>query len=138
MQEITVLYTDSENLLHNVVYNSKTGNWSEGDLANEKLIPSFDAGMGVVYHQCAKCSNNTIIAFQDVNGFVQVGNRTSNGWILTQVDVGAVNNTGLALGTVTVAAVPRRISLYYQASSLNLSQYVWEPANGNGLGEILA
>lgn len=137
VQEITVLYMNFENLLHNVVYNSKTGNWIEGDLAKEKLISSFDAGVSVVYHQCANCSNNTIIAYQDVNGFVQIGNRTSDGWILTQVDINPINNTGLALALEITSGLPKFVDIYYQAPNLNLGLHSWEPADINFTGEIL-
>ncbi len=38
-----------------------------------------------MYNQCKMCANTTIIAFQDTNGFVQIGNRTSDGWASTQI-----------------------------------------------------
>lgn len=138
VQEITVLYIDSGNLLHNIVFNSKIGSWVEGDLVNEKLMPSLDAGVSVAYHQCARCSNNTVIAYQDLNGFLQIGNRTSDGWILTQIDANPIDNTGLALALVVALGLPKNICVYYQAPNLKLSQHVWKPVDVNNSGEILA
>lgn len=133
-QEITVLYIDSNNLIHNVVYNSATDRWTEGDLSREKYITSINASLPALYHQCALCANTTIIAYQDVNSFVQVGNRTSNGWTVKQV-LNPVNRTGLALQPFYREGIVDQINLYHQKSNLNLSLACWTPPEVNNGGK---
>ena len=76
-----------------------------------------------MYHQCSLCPNTTIIAFQNENGFVQIGNLTSRGWALTQL--GPANNpaigTGLALQPFRWNEFPDQVNLYHQSSDLNMS-----------------
>lgn len=123
-----MLYIDSNNLIHNVIYNSKSDRWTEGDLSRQKLITSSNASLSALYWQCARCTNTTIIAFQDVNSFVQIGNRTSTGWVFTQINLNPIRNTGLALHPSYLGGVSDQINFYYQKSNLNLSQACWIPA----------
>lgn len=129
-----MLYIDSNNLIHNVIYNSKTDKWIEGDLSSQKLITSSTVSLSVLYWQCARCTNTPIIAYQDVNGFVQIGNRTSIDWVFTQISLNPIQNTGLALHSDYIEGVSDQINLYYQKSNLNLSQACWLPALDNKPG----
>lgn len=123
-----MLYTDSNNLIHDVIYNSKTERWIEGDLSRQKLITSSNASLSALYWQCARCTDTIIIAYQDVNNFVQIGNRTSAGWVFTQINMNPIQNTGLALHPAFLEGVSNQINFYYQKSNLNLSQACWIPA----------
>jgi len=88
-----------------------------------------------MYNQCQKCANTTIVAFQDSNGFVQVANLTSSGWVLTQVNVNPQLATGLALQPFYWAGFEDQIDLFHQKSDLNLSLASWKPAAKNNGGE---
>lgn len=91
-----------------------------------------NTSLAAMYHRCALCSNTTIMVFQDINGFVQFANLTTSGWELTQLNVDAIANTGLALQPFLRSGVEDRIDLYYQKSSLNLSLAILSNAPGNG------
>lgn len=135
VQEITILYTDSNNLIHNVVYNPATDRWTEGDLSSEKYITSVNASLSALYHQCARCANTTIIAYQDINNLVQIGNETSDGWTVKQVNLNPIKRTGLALQPFYRAGIVDQINLYYQKSNLNLSLASWAPPGINDGGK---
>lgn len=101
-----------------------TDSWVEGELSNKKYITSSDGSVAVMYYQCAVCTNTTIIAYQDDNGFVQIVNKTSTDWISTQINLNPINNTGLALQLFPQA----NVNLYYQESNLSLSSAWWIPS----------
>ncbi|THV52262.1 hypothetical protein BGAL_0084g00220 [Botrytis galanthina] len=124
--EITLLYSDSDNLLHDIVYNVASDSWSEGTLSSEKYIISENSSVAVMYWQCRLCSNTTIIAFQDANNKMQVGNLTASGWDLTQIMVDVVDNTGLALQPFYRLGEADQINLYYQNPSSVMTISAWE------------
>lgn len=74
-----------------------------------------NSSLAALYNQCSRCANTTIVAFQDENGFVQIGNLTSDGWMLTQL--GSVLDpelgTGLALQPFYIPGSEDRINLYH-------------------------
>ena len=55
-----------------------------------------NSSLAAMYNQCDLCANTTIIAFQDENGFIQIGNLTSNRWTLGQM--GAALDPGMGTG----------------------------------------
>lgn len=77
-----------------------------------------------MYNQCTLCANTTLLAFQDENGFVQLGNFTSDGWILTQLSsrLDPAMGTGLALSPYYQKGLKDRINLYHQKSNLMMSR----------------
>ena len=83
--------------------------------------------MAVLYNQCfLDCANSTIIAYQDVSGFMRIGVHTLAGWVVQQLDLNNINNTGLALTHWPDADWDvNRTQLYYQSSDLNLSMISW-------------
>lgn len=87
-----------------------------------------------MYNQCGLCANTMIIAFQDTNGFIQIGNLTTGGWVLTQLgpalDPGI--GTGLALHPFYLNGSADQINLYHQRSDLNMSLASWKPSLING------
>ena len=89
-----------------------------------------------MYHWCLFCSNTTIIAFQDENGFLQIGNLTFSGWTLNQLGqaLEPVMGTGLALH---YSGARDQINLFYQKSSLNLAQASWNPVHQECLSTII-
>lgn len=137
-QEISVVYTDSNNLIHNVVYNSTSNHWVEGDFSNQKFISSPDSSLSVTYNQCASCENSTIIAYQDINGFVQIGVQTSARWRVKHFNLHSIVNTGLALKTnqdsesSAVGAF-----LVYQRSDLNISAVWWRTTDEDIRGKVI-
>lgn len=82
-----------------------------------------NSSLSAMYNWCSLCANTTIIAFQDENGFVQIGNSTSGGWTLTQLgqDLEPALGTGLALQPFYRTGQVDQVNLYYQKSFLNLS-----------------
>lgn len=94
----------------------------------------MNASLSALYWQCARCTNTTIIAYQDINGFVQIGNRTSAGWIFTQIDLNPIQNTGLALHPGNLGGVSDQINFYFQKSYMNLSQACWLPGLDDNTG----
>ena len=87
-----------------------------------------------MYNQCGLCANTTIVAFQDVNGFVQVANLTAGGWTLTQVNLDPLMGTGLALQPFYTSGLEDRINLYHQKADLIMSLASWKPAQVNNGG----
>lgn len=71
------------------------------------------------------------MAYQDINGFIQIANQTSSGWSLTQLNLGPVIGTGLALHPFFRLGYEDQINLFYQKSSLNTSLASWMPAGLN-------
>ena len=93
-----------------------------------------------MYYQCRDCANETIVAFQDQNDHLKIGNLTSAGWALTILDgLYGPNNptphplpgTGLAFCPNYLPGLPDRIDLYYQTLWDNISLASWTPINGN-------
>lgn len=92
-----------------------------------------NSSLTAMYNQCSRCANTTIIAFQDENGFVQIGNLTSGGWTLTQLGsaLDPAIGTGLALQPFYLTGSEDQINLYHQTSDLNLSLSSWNPPAKN-------
>ncbi|APA11683.1 predicted protein [Sclerotinia sclerotiorum 1980 UF-70] len=131
--EITVLYSDSDNLLHDIIYDVASDSWNEGTLSSENYIISENSNVAVMYWQCLLCTNTTIISFQDVNNKIQVGNLTNTGWVLTQINVDVVDNTGLALQPFYRLNQAHQINLYYQQPNSNMAISAWEYTTQNWL-----
>ena len=95
-----------------------------------------NSSLTAMYNQCKLCANTTIIAFQDENGFVQIGNLTSGGWTLTQLGpaLAPEMGTGLALQPFYLNGSEDQINLFHQKSDLNLSLASWKPASENNGG----
>ena len=89
-----------------------------------------NSSLTAMYNQCSHCANTTIIAFQDQNGFVQIGNLTSDGWTLTQLGsaLDPEMGTGLALQPFYLSGSADQINLYHQTTNLNMSLASWKPA----------
>lgn len=100
-----------------------------------------NASLAAMYNQCKTCASTTIIAFQDKNGYVQIGNLTSDGWNLVQMGqaLDPLLGTGLALQPFYRAGQVDEINLYHQKSTLNMSLAAWnsEALNGGGLFKSL-
>ena len=86
-----------------------------------------NSSLAAMYHQCSLCPNTTIIAFQDTNGFVQIGNLTTGGWALTQLGpaLDPALGTGLAMQPFYWSGIPDQINLYSQNSSLKMGLSKW-------------
>jgi hypothetical protein len=91
-----------------------------------------------MYNQCRLCANTTLMAYQDINGFIQVANQTSSGWTLTQLNIGPIMGTGLALHPFFRLGFEDQINLFHQKSSLNTSLASWIPAGLNNGGLCFA
>ncbi|MCJ1426443.1 hypothetical protein MMC29_004346 [Sticta canariensis] len=123
-----LFYLDVNNLVHDITYTGSTGDWTPGTLSAQGYTTMPNSSLSAIHHWCRLCANNTIIAFQDENGFVQIGNFTSSGWTLNQLgqSLEPVIGTGLAL---QYTHPQNQINLFYQRSVLNLSQASWKPAH---------
>ena len=99
-----------------------------------------NSSLTAMYNQCSHCPNTTIIAFQDENGFVQIGNLTSDGWTFTQLGsaLDPEIGTGLALQPFYLNGSEDQINLYHQTSKLNLSLSSWNPPSKNNGGLSIA
>ncbi|MCJ1429008.1 hypothetical protein MMC29_006921 [Sticta canariensis] len=139
--EISLFYLDVNNLIHDITYTDSTGNWTPGTLSAQGYTTMPNSSLSAMYHWCRLCANTTIIAFQDKNGFVQIGNHTSRGWTLNQLgqDLEPVMGTGLALQPFYRSGWLDQINLYHQKSLLNLSLASWntvrQEVNGWSLNE---
>lgn len=89
-----------------------------------------NSSLTAMYNQCRLCTNIKIIAFQDENGFVQVGNFTSAGWTLSPLysTLEPSMGTGLALLPFYVNDLEHEVHLCYQKSNLSVSVAWWRPA----------
>ena len=99
-----------------------------------------NSSLAALYNQCPRCANTTIIAFQDENGFVQIGNLTSDGWSLTQLGptLSPEPGMGLALQPFYRQGLEDQINLYHQKSTgLNMSLSCWQPASINNGGSFI-
>ncbi|PQE04903.1 hypothetical protein CJF30_00004683 [Rutstroemia sp. NJR-2017a BBW] len=123
--EITVIYLDNDNLIHDIRYNPDSNSWNEGSLGDKKYTAAPNSSLSVMYWQCRLCSNGTVIVFQDENYALQFGNLTSSGWALTQIDVDVVENTGLSLQPFPRNSQADQINIYHQNSNSNLTLSAW-------------
>jgi hypothetical protein len=139
---ITVLYLDEEYMIRDHIFTGAipgtgtVGTWAAGKLGDEKLKALPDSGLAVLYAQCDSCSNTTIVAFQDKNGFVQTGNSTADGtWSLNQLNnLEPYERTGLSLIPRPRPQGVMEIDLFYQRATLNISYASWKPARDNKTG----
>jgi hypothetical protein len=138
-QEINVFYTDENYLIHNYLYNSTTNKWAEGAVSKQNYITHPNSSLTAMYNQCRYCANTTIMAYQDINGFVQFANLTSSGWTLTQLSLDSYTGTGLALQPFYRTGIADQINLYYQTTTLNITLASLDPrlANTGGKFHIL-
>ena len=115
-----MFYLDANNLIHDNSYNSSTGKWDLGALSYQGYTAMPNSSLTAIYNQCKLCANTTIIAFQDENGFVQIGNLTSGGWTLTQLGpaLRPEMGTGLALQPFYRNGLEDQINLFHQQSNL--------------------
>lgn len=95
-----------------------------------------NSSLSAMYNWCILCANTTLIAFQDENGFVQIGNLTLDGWTLKQWGQGLkpVLGTGLALHPFYRHDSIDQINLYYQNSNLNMVLSIWNTGSENQRG----
>ena len=88
-----------------------------------------------MYYACRSCSTNTtLLAFQDVNGFVQLANATSpySDWSFAQLPTAfdPALRTGLAFQPFYRSGLPDEVNLYHQTSAGNMSLATWrDPVN---------
>lgn len=124
-----------------MIYHVSTGVWTPGTLSAQGYTAMPNSSLSVMYNWCTLCANTTIIAFQDENGFVQVGNFTSGGWTPTQLgqNLEPELGTGLALQPFYRMGLADQINLYHQKSMLNMALASWSTVseNDNGLSIIL-
>ena len=121
LQQFNVLYLDSNNLIHDINYSWSTHSWSPGSLAGKGYTVLENSGLSTLYHQCRFCSNTTVIAFQDQKGNVQIGNLSSAGWTLTQLELNLQLPTGLALQSQLISGQADQINLYHQKADLKMA-----------------
>ena len=126
------------NLIHDAIYNVSVLEWSPGVLSNNGYRAMPNSSLSAMYNQCRLCANTTIIAFQDENGFVQIGNLTTAGWTLTQLGsaLDPIMGTGLALQPFYRTGLQDQVNLYHQKSDLTMSLACWQPAPMNN-GSLL-
>jgi hypothetical protein len=135
LQEISVFYVDANYLIHDIQYNFVMKSWSAGTISSKGYTTSPNSSLSAMYNQCGLCANTTIVAFQDVNGFVQVANLTAGGWTLTQVNLDPLIGTGLALQPFYKSGFEDQINLYHQKADLIMSLASWKSAQANNGGE---
>ncbi|KAF8852319.1 hypothetical protein BDZ45DRAFT_695169 [Acephala macrosclerotiorum] len=139
--EISVYYTDENYLVHDLVYNSTTHKWAQGAISAENYITHPNSSLTAMYNQCQLCANTTIVAYQDINGFVQIANYT----LLQCLPKEGMNSSqateqilplntqrrcaSLALHPFMRANQWDQINLYYQQSTLNISLACQFPGN---------
>ncbi|MCJ1228038.1 hypothetical protein MMC12_004698 [Toensbergia leucococca] len=130
---ISVFYLDISNVIHNIAYTAATGRWNSGALSGQGYTAMSNSSLAAMHNQCTRCANTTIIAFQDENGLVQIGNLTSTGWTLTQLGsaLDPEMGTGLALQPFYRNGSEDQINLFHQKSNLNMSLASWKPAPYN-------
>lgn len=126
LKVVSVFYLNNSDVIHDVSYTASTG-WTSGRLADRGYTSMPNSSISAMYNQCRLCANTTIIAFQDTNGFFQIGNLTSDGWTLEQLgpDLEPEIGTALALQPFYRSGSEDRINLYYQKSNLNMSLAGW-------------
>jgi hypothetical protein len=129
-----VFYTDSNYLIHDIIYNHSTSTWQPGVISAKGYTILNNGSITAMYNQCRLCANTTIIAFQDSNGFIQTANKTASGWTLSQLDITPVEGTGLALQPFYLANQVDQINLYHQKSTMNLSLASYKDAKNNNGG----
>ena len=135
-----MFFLNESNIIHGITYIESQGEWLSDVISNEGYTALPNSSIAVMYDQCSRCSNNTIIAFQDENGAVQIGNHTLDGWTKSQLGAALdpVVGTGLALQPFYRIGQQDQINLYHQKSSLNLSLASWKPASEvENIGQLM-
>jgi hypothetical protein len=108
-------------------YNATSKGFGAGILRDRQYKSMSNGSLAAMYDECDLCGNTPLVAFQDQNGFVQIGNYSanSNGWSLT--GLGPENDplpgTALAMRPNYRAGLRDQIDLHYQRTSdLDLTQ----------------
>ncbi|KUJ21212.1 uncharacterized protein LY89DRAFT_609731 [Mollisia scopiformis] len=128
--EISVFYTDNNEVLHDLIYNSTSQKWNQGIISQKNYKAYPNSTMSAMYNQCRLCSNTLFMTFQDQNGFVQMAKFQDSGWTSSQLDVDPVLRTGLALLPSYKANRTDNIMLFHQKSSLAISLANWDSVSG--------
>jgi hypothetical protein len=121
-----VYYLNDKNIVNDLVYNTTSKGFGRGILGDRLYKSISNGSLAALYDQCELCGNHPLFAFQDENGFVQIGNYSkSDGWSLTQL--GSENDplpgTALAMRPNYRAGLRDQIDLHYQRiSNLGLTQ----------------
>jgi hypothetical protein len=127
-----VYYLDNNNVVNDIVYNPQSRIFVPGILSDRQYKSLANGSLTALYDQCESCGNTPLFAFQDDNGFVQIGNYSrSGGWTLTQL--GSENDplpgTALAMRPNYRAGLRDQIDLHYQrTSNLDLTQVSYRDA----------
>ncbi|KAL9624163.1 MAG: hypothetical protein Q9160_001685 [Pyrenula sp. 1 TL-2023] len=141
--EISVFYLDENNTPSDIIYSASTGQWMPGSLAAQAHIAMPNSSLSAMYNWCELCANTTIIAFQDENGAVKIGNFSSsaanNGsnstsWTVTQLqqELDPTSGTALSLQPFYRGGMEDQINLYHQKSTgLEMALTCWRPAAMN-------
>ena len=136
-----MFYFDVNNLIQGIGWDNFTDEWNVGGISDQRYAAMPNSSSAAMYNQCKGCANTTIIAFQDKNGFVQIGNLTSGGWTLTQLGTALDPEigTGLALQPFyRNGSGEDQINLYHQKSDLLMGLASWKPelVNNGGLFSV--
>lgn len=109
------------------VYNGTTSKWTQGITSKQQYKTGSNSGLAAMYHECAHCSNKTVLAFQDPSDAVLFAKTTDSGWQApTQPkNVVPLSGTALALHPFTDTGVEDSINLYYQGSDLGVYGAQW-------------
>jgi hypothetical protein len=127
-QVIALYYLDSDNVVNDIVYNATSKGFGRGILGDRQYKSMSNGSLAALYDQCDVCgsSNNPLFAFQDKNGFIQIGNYSkTTGWGLTQLgpENDPLPGTALAMRPNYRAGLRDQIDLHYQRiSNLDLTQ----------------
>lgn len=119
-----LFYIGDDYTIRGLSYAKSTGLWTANHVSDQNFTVMPNSSLAAMYNQCPLCANTTILAFQDINGFVQVANLTSSGWSTTQLgnDMNPTSGTGLALQPFYRPNQADQINLYYQkADTLNMT-----------------
>lgn len=79
IQELSLHYLDSTDLIHDLRYDWVTNTFDLEDLSSQRYFAMSNSSLTAMYDQRYSCANTTLVAFQDRYGFIQVGNLTLNG-----------------------------------------------------------
>ena len=126
---MSLFYFDENYVIHEANGIPTAVDWTVGSLSALNITAMPNSSIAAVYNWCSACTNTTVIAFQDQEGAIQIGNKTAGGWKIAPLgaDAQPLPGTGIALAVTG----DNRLNLYYQKTTLNMALAVWNAPNGN-------
>ncbi|KAM3064766.1 hypothetical protein ACMFMG_012079 [Clarireedia jacksonii] len=129
---ITLFYIDPSHTLQNLIFNSSTSAWSPGKISASNISVYPFSHLAALANPCISCIYTTIVVYQDMQGFISIGNQTDidGPWDTSKrwgeplgVSFSLQNNTDPGI-------ISNHANLWYQHRNGDIMTLFWQPVFG--------